>query len=960
MVDGRMEHSPLQNDRLIGVSKLVDVACDYLSENVDLLFKKSSFGYIDSVNQDELCLLSDVVLPRGLSEKVFNILRRHYLKMQGHNDFYLVKAFAKAQPGAIILDNLDLTDSCVNDETLCSLISSQQQTLRSLNLSGCPHLSRELNSLVISSISRLWKLYELDLGDLLHLFKDWFIMNEDIAEASRTRNTDPTECTLPSSGGPTSPATSIFQKLEKQIVSSLSKAARLADRDLSSEAKRIRKIAKNAANKAVDGSPSVSFTNSNTLSKNSAIHQHCAAENGGDKSLAAGDNGREFTQMVGDCGRTSFSPDLELSGCILEEDQASCSDVFKLFPIDSAAENPILTDVCPNLTKLRLNGSRLAEIFSESVEEVIDRERLVWEFFERLLRPLQRLKILDISCWTFTGDLSFLDGIKLSSLILYDVPHLYRATNILCSIRTLQMLDISQSSQDTGQYPRPATTLSKLIASLPYLKHLDISFTNLASNPVKGDWPESPERTIESDIYGLQGLKQKLDYLGLFACDTAAYYHRIPAHKITGEANESQMLLALEQYVNRPTVILAVLNEIFQVYRFNAASDYTRALHLMLATMETYKNNVSVQIASSASMFYIMRNVNMNITTKHKAIKLLLNAIDAHPNEQTLIRNCCLSMCQFDIAQDMSHFYLDTFRILVKVLKTFDELTIHRLVVHILNTLACAGQNDQKVVVGEMGAIVVLLDLIRGRLDTSNCDEVMETAWSFLWNITDETPANCRTFLDKKGMELFQKCYTAFPSKHGLMRNMMGLIGNIAEVKELRGHLMVSSYVQIFCELLHNLSEDIEISYNSAGVLAHMLSDSYSSWASTTPTREEVSTEVITVAKSWLLNSKRFINYRSFEPIIRLLHAYHSPASQYWAAWALANLTTVDEGGKYCKFIVLENGLPILNNLKAEFILNNGQDSSFFKLVETVLQNVEKWREVSCCPKHKHSVVDAS
>jgi hypothetical protein len=32
---------------------------------------------------------------------------------------------------------------------------------------------------------------------------------------------------------------------------------------------------------------------------------------------------------------------------------------------------------------------------------------------------------------------------------------------------------------------------------------------------------------------------------------------------------------------------------------------------------------------------------------------------------------------------------------------------------------------------------------------------VMETAWSALWNVTDETPANCATFLDQGGVELF-------------------------------------------------------------------------------------------------------------------------------------------------------------------------------------------------------------
>ena len=33
--------------------------------------------------------------------------------------------------------------------------------------------------------------------------------------------------------------------------------------------------------------------------------------------------------------------------------------------------------------------------------------------------------------------------------------------------------------------------------------------------------------------------------------------------------------------------------------------------------------------------------------------------------------------------------------------------------------------------------------------------------------------------------------------------------------------------------------------------------------------------------------------YRSFKPILRLLESCDAPASQYWAAWALANLTKV-------------------------------------------------------------------
>ncbi len=38
------------------------------------------------------------------------------------------------------------------------------------------------------------------------------------------------------------------------------------------------------------------------------------------------------------------------------------------------------------------------------------------------------------------------------------------------------------------------------------------------------------------------------------------------------------------------------------------------------------------------------------------------------------------------------------------------------------------------------------------------CDDVMEFAWSTMWNVTDETPINCKRFLDGGGMQLFLSC----------------------------------------------------------------------------------------------------------------------------------------------------------------------------------------------------------
>lgn len=51
-----------------------------------------------------------------------------------------------------------------------------------------------------------------------------------------------------------------------------------------------------------------------------------------------------------------------------------------------------------------------------------------------------------------------------------------------------------------------------------------------------------------------------------------------------------------------------------------------------------------------------------------------------------------------------------------------------------------------------------MLNLINDRYRRKVFDDVMEVAWSTMWNVTDETPLNCARFLDGSGMEYFLGC----------------------------------------------------------------------------------------------------------------------------------------------------------------------------------------------------------
>ena len=184
-----------------------------------------------------------------------------------------------------------------------------------------------------------------------------------------------------------------------------------------------------------------------------------------------------------------------------------------------------------------------------------------------------------------------------------------------------------------------------------------------------------------------------------------------------------------------------------------------------------------------------------------------------------------------------------------------------------------------------------------------------------------------------------------FPDKADLLRNMMGLLGNVAEVPQLRPKLMTKEFVEEFANLLDSVKDGIEVSYNAAGVLAHMASDGAQAWTTRQPEREEVLGRMSRAITRWDMMSKRNINYRSFAPIINLAGVSHTPQCQMWAVWALANLTSVTPE-KYCRLVLQEGGLTLM-----EEILNDNSDTVRTSMVQVkewagvVRSNVISWQE---------------
>ncbi|XP_066502049.1 protein zer-1 homolog [Hoplias malabaricus] len=541
---------------------------------------------------------------------------------------------------------------------------------------------------------------------------------------------------------------------------------------------------------------------------------------------------------------------------------------------------------------------------------------------EALLQTLPALTSLDLS-GVYLPRPAFLAQWRerLASLVLYNVDLSEELISTIIQLSQLRHLDISRENHRNSKFKMTRKILTSIVQSVGNLVSLDISGHIMLDNCTVPQFEEAMGRPCiepcKSSIYPFQELKRPLQFLGLYNTTLCNVTH-IPAYKVTGSKNEEQVLNAIEAYTEyRPELAHRAINQLFDIARIQHCNQLLRALQLVIAALKCHKYDKSIQVTGSAALFYLTNTEYRNdqsVRLRRQVIEVVLNGMEQY-QEVTVQRNCCLTLCNFSIPEELEFQYHRVNLLLLKILEPArQDESIQRIAVHLCNALVCQVDNDHKEAVGKMGFVKTMLNLIQKKLQDKMCDQVMEFSWSALWNITDETPDNCQMFLDCNGMDLFLECLQEFPDKQELHRNMLGLLGNVAEVKALRPQLLTSQFITVFSNLLDSKADGIEVSYNACGVLSHIMFDGPDVWTVEDPEREWVMDKMWDAIQSWDVSSRRNINYRSFEPILRLLPQSISPVSQHWATWALYNLVSVYPG-KYCPLLVKEGGIALLEKV---------------------------------------------
>ncbi|MBN3286159.1 ZER1 protein, partial [Polyodon spathula] len=514
---------------------------------------------------------------------------------------------------------------------------------------------------------------------------------------------------------------------------------------------------------------------------------------------------------------------------------------------------------------------------------------------ETLLRPLSSLTSLDLSGIKLCKA-TFLTQWKdrLSSLVLYNMDLSEEHIQTVTQLIQLRHLDISRDRVlSYYKFKLTRKVLSIIVQSLVNLVSLDISGHVMLENCAVPQIEEAvgrpsswgcltPHCATRRTFQPTSALSRPPVSLGL---------------QVTGAKNEDQILNAIETYTEyRPEIASRAINHLFDIARIQHCSQLLRALQLVIAALRCHKYDKSIQVTGSAALFYLTNSeyrAEQSVKLRRQVIQVVLNGMESY-QEVTVQRNCCLTLCNFTIPDELEFQYQRVNELLLSILnQSRQDDSIQRIAVHLCNALVCQVDNDHKEAVGKMGFVTTMLKLIQKRLVDKTCDQVMEYSWSALWNITDETPDNCDMFLNYSGMKLFLECLKEFPDKQELHRNMLGLLGNVAEVRCLRPQLLTPQFITVFSNLLDSKADGIEVSYNACGVLSHIMFDGPQAWTMEEPLREQVMDRMWAAIQSWDVTSKRNINYRSFEPILRLLPQELAPVSQHWATWALYNLISV-------------------------------------------------------------------
>uniref|UniRef100_A0A8C7E2V4 Zyg-11 family member A, cell cycle regulator n=1 Tax=Naja naja TaxID=35670 RepID=A0A8C7E2V4_NAJNA len=618
----------------------------------------------------------------------------------------------------------------------------------------------------------------------------------------------------------------------------------------------------------------------------------------------------------------------------------------KLVQLDAAGMNETVTiaDVVSGLGSSKWIQNNLQYLVLDSLT------LFPTNSYERFFSQFPGLRSL-----TDVATLPRLESLNISNTSVTNISALLACRNCLKSLTMYSLKCLKM----------PTTKFLDVIRELKYLVHLDISdnqhsgseiafcllrqkdiLPNLVSLDISGN-----KSITDEAVEAFVRQRPRMHFIGLLG--TAAGFTEFLSGqgslKVSGGENEMQVLEALKRYNERPTFVKEAFFHLFLQTCFMKITK-PEILKLVIIGMKNHPLDLAVQLTASACVLNLTRQglaAGVPVRLLSSVIQLLLKAMETFPEQRQLQKNCLLSLSSVRILQDVPFNRFVAAKFVVQWLCNQENQHVQRIAVNVISILGLKLSDEQAAQLSAEFYIVKLLEIIEQKTNQTESDVTFHFTLRALWNLTDEAPTMCAHFMDHKGLDLFLEVLEIFSSDSSIQHKALGLLNNVAEVRELHPRLMQKDFVDHVSELLN--SAEIEVSYFSAGIMANLISRGEEAWTLSQKLRRSLIEKLHSTLLKWPTPECKMVAlpaYR-YNPFYPLLDCFTLPGVQIWAAWAILHVCCKTPA-KYCAMLIEENGLQHLYNIKE----NDQSDPDVQYLITKILTYVET--HVKYYGKSKH------
>ncbi|XP_078791536.1 protein zyg-11 homolog isoform X4 [Oryzias latipes] len=475
---------------------------------------------------------------------------------------------------------------------------------------------------------------------------------------------------------------------------------------------------------------------------------------------------------------------------------------------------------------------------------------------------LPHLESLDISC-TPVSNLSALLQCKnsLRSLIAHRLRQLNMSPSrllfVLSQLDALRHLDFSDDrlpAEDTDGRDGDEVARQLLEGSsqiLPSLVSLDLSGRKMIGEAALAAFVES---------------RSGLIFLGLLATGLSSSHVLTSLRnlKVTGEANENQVCEALRRYTERECFVQKAL---VQLYRLTTDADTAQPdmLELVLGTMKSHPSSLHVHLVATACVFNLTTQdlaEAMPVSLIRSTITQLLHAMKTFPNHQQVQKNCLLALCSDYILQDIPFDRYVAAMLVINWLSNHQDPTLQRMAVAVISILVAKLSKEETAKLSQDVVFMKqLLAIVQQKAMVGVVDSTLKFALSALWNLTDEMPSAARSFIQCQGLELYEEVLESYYNEPTIQQKILGLLNNIAEVKELQADLMDEGLLEHILILLKDTQVEVGVRYFAGGILAHLTSKA-EAWTLDQDFRDAILKQLHESITTWAHLEREMVSYR--------------------------------------------------------------------------------------------------